>query len=168
MGEKRSTSEYFAEYWKENRDSVNERRRKLYANDPEYAKKQREASQAYKKRKRQEELDRRARDGEPLVKSGGGPRRPVIVNVAGEDVEAYSVQKLCDHIGRPKSDISNWRRLKILPDSPFRNKRGDRLYTMDMINAIKRAIDCREKISINDPGFGDDIISDWRDSGVDV
>ena len=45
---------YFSKWYEENKQKLSERRKNRYANDPEYAERQREAARRYRARKRAE------------------------------------------------------------------------------------------------------------------
>lgn len=150
-------SEYYGEWYQKNRDSVLSKRRDKYANDPEHAKRQREAARRY----RQE-----VKTGKRVPGETGSSRGPVMVNVGGEHVEAFTVRYLADGIGRSVQTVNHWTKNGIFPDTPLKTPGGHRLYTEDMIDVVRTAVESRIEIPRNDESFKKEIADGWRELGV--
>lgn len=156
-------NEYWKLYWHVEGDGINEKRKSKYNSDPDYAEKQRQAARDYRKR-RKEERDEAIKRGELVLKGGGGPRKPKLVDVNGDKVEAVTIGYVSNIVGVSLSKLDYWKRVGILPNTPF--NKSERLYTYAMIDVIKRAVDSRGKIFKKDKGFFKEIVSGWEDLGV--
>lgn len=151
---------YFSKYYEENKEDINERRRKRYDEDPEYKERVLRSSRDYRKRKREEHGgDRRART----------PRyaRPTEVETGdGGTIELYSVGFAARLLKRNVQTINHWEAAGVLPSTPYRDERGFRFYTIGMIKAIKDAIGQKRRLFPVDDAIKKNIEEAWREQGV--
>lgn len=57
----------------------------------------------------------------------------------GKDLKLYYVNTLALELGRTNQTIRKWEIAGIIPKTPFKDTRGCRLYTRDMIDLIVQA-----------------------------
>ena len=143
------TQDYFQGWYDDNKDSLNERRRQRYAIDSDYREKvqrwNRDARD--RRRKKVEEEDRKARRSVKLRSSGAW--KTVEVEVDGVMVRMFTIGALARAIGKGISTIRVWERNGTLPETPYRSKKGDRLYTLEMVESIQRALRKAGKLEIS-------------------
>ena len=160
----RDRSEYQKEYYEKNKSELAERRRDRYAEDPTKRKKAIEASRKYRREKAKERERLRAQGVLPPARRVG-PRKPDRIKVGGTECDAYTITTLALRIGRSVDTVNNWINKGKVPKTPFRSKRGDRLYTDAMILVVKRAIQS-EGILGKNSGAYDKIYVGWIEIGV--
>lgn len=131
---------YFQEWYGENRDDLNERRRERYATDEEYRAKVQKWNRDARERRRREadKEDRRVRKAVKLGTSGSW--KTVEIEVDGVKVRMFTIGALARAIGKGISTIRVWERNGTLPETPYRSKKGDRLYTLEMVEAIQKEL----------------------------
>lgn len=150
-------SEYFSEWYGENRFDVLAKRRDKYANDPDYAKKARESSRRYRDE---------VKSGKRVPGESGQERGPVMVKMDGYHVEARTVRHLAEGIGRSVQTINYWTKHGSFPDTPLKTPGGHRLYTDDMIEVVRSAVESRLEIPRGDLEFKREIVTGWRALGA--
>ncbi len=169
----------YKEWWKHQGDAVKERRRKKYKEDPEYREKQRRWSAEYREKQRKrasKKFRRRQREWAAKYREGlAGEshhtgRRPVMVTVTSPDGEVafkcWTVGRLASEIGRTVDFIDMLERRAQMPESPFRSEEGYRYYTDEMIQGVKRALMCRQRVRKTDWSLYFEIVRWWTKSGV--
>lgn len=159
---------YFSRYWQKNSVKVNKKRKQRYDSDPDYAEKARQAARDYRKRKKEEILKEREEAGEPLVKKGGGPRKPKEIEVNGAITEAVTIGTVASEIGVSVQKLNYWRKIGILPQTPLESESGEMLYTYGMVEAIKRTVSGLKRVTKKDKWIYNRIKSIWRMVGVVV
>jgi len=140
--------DYFQEWYDDNREDLNERRRARYATDPEYRRKvqkwNREARE--RRRKESEKEDRKAKRAVKIKTAGSW--KTVEIEVDGVMVRMFTIGALARAIGKGISTIRVWERNGTLPETPYRSKKGDRLYTLEMVESIQSALRKAGKLDI--------------------
>lgn len=152
----------YSTWWQENKDSVNERRRKKRASDPDWAEKQRVHSRRYKRK-------RRARPGRRPKRRN--LRKPVIVTfrvgtLVREEV-CWSAGVLAEAIGRDKRVIDQWEARGMIPLTPLSDDTGARLYTSHMIDRLLYVVRSRKQVRKVDRLFYFEVLLAWRKVGYD-
>ena len=168
MGKVADRSDYFAAYYEVNKEKLAEKRRNRYQNDPEYRERIKEAARERRRRAREEREQLKVEGRLPPPKYKGGIGNPATVLLGDKMVPAYSITILADRVGKPLYVVQYWARRGLLPQTPFRSNSGSRLYTQQMINAVKRAVNRRDKISTKDDSFRLEIKAAWRSLGIAV
>ena len=163
----RDRSQYQKQYYEAHRSELSDRRKSRYREDPEYRETILRQVRAYRKEKRAERERRRAAGELPPPRSTG-PREPLKVELDGVNTVAYTVSRVAQEIQRSKNTINYWTRVGLLPQTPFRSSRGDRLYTEGMVFVMKLAIGKRSRVSAGDKAFTKEIINGWIALGVPV
>ncbi len=149
---------YYQKYYEDNKDDINDKRRKRYESDDDYRKRVLKHSQTYRDKKR----------GRPKV------RMPRINQVKtcqagdGGEVQLFSVGAFATFVQRSVQSISHWEKQGLLPPTPFRDTRGHRLYTRSMIEAVRDEVGGKRRLFPADPEMSDRIMAAWVESGVPV
>lgn len=130
---------YQRDYYKRKKDELSEKRKARYRSDPDVRKRAKESSKRYRELKK---VERRRMIDEGLidVSKKRRHRRQEKVYVNGSLRSAYTITTMAERLGRSHNTLNNWICNGIIPKTPFRSKRGDRLYTDAMILIIKMAI----------------------------
>lgn len=163
----RDRSGYQRAYYEKNRDALSEERKRRYREDPAYREAMLAQVRAYRANKRKER-ERLRKAGLIAPAHPGGPREPLRVTVNGISTIAYTVGRVAIEIRRSKDVINYWTRIGLLPQTPFRSTRGDRLYTEGMVLVMQLAIGKRSRVASNDREFTHEIRSGWEGLGVTV
>jgi len=163
--EKKDRKAYFQFYYAERKADLSQKRKDRYQADPEYRERAKEAARAYRRRKK-EERERLRASGELPPARPKGPRKPVDVMIRGERCQAYTVTVTAQRLNRSVDTINYWTKVGLLPPTPIRSKRGDRLYTDAMIVVMQTAISRRGKVALKDTAFCQEILDGWREAGV--
>jgi len=163
----RDRSGYQKAYYEKNRDKLSEERKRRYREDPEYRDTMLAQVRAYRIKKRRER-ERLRKEGKIAPAHPGGPRAPLRVTVGGVSTIAYTVGRVAIEIRRSKDVINYWTRIGLLPQTPFRSPRGDRLYTEGMVLVMQVAIGKRSRVASDDREFTHEIRSGWEGIGVTV
>lgn len=158
-------SEYLKNYYAERRDELSEKRKAKYRSDPAARARAIEASRRYREEQRQKKKAMIER-GE-IEAPHRGPRAPVMVEVAGKQVEAFTITTFAEQIGRSAEAINHWINVGIIPKTPFRSDRGDRLYTDAMMLAVKLVIQ-RHGLVSRRSSAGEEIREKWKEIGVEI
>lgn len=140
-----SGADYYKEWYENNKEALSEARKARYANDPEYRERVRTWNANSRKRKRKAALKemRRARK---VVKLGAdGAWKTFNVEVDGVIIPAFTIGAVAKATGKSLSTLRVWERKGIIPETPYRANNGDRLYTLEQIEAVKRSLDAHGK-----------------------
>lgn len=163
--EKKDRTEYFRNYYEERKAELSQKRHSQYRTDPEYREKAKAAARAYRARKKEEQERLRA-DGKLPPPRPKGPRNPVDVMINGSRCQVYTVTVVSERLNRSVDTINYWTNVGLLPVTPIRSKRGDRLFTDGMILIMQLAISRRGKVALRDKTFRNEIEDGWREIGV--
>ena len=91
------------------------------------------------------------------------------IQINGEEVECHTVEMLARAIGRSKYMIPVWEKRGVLPRSPLTNKRGWRLYTVDMIEVVRTAVQRQGGGVLKDAEtVYEDVAAGWEMLGIEV
>ena len=168
MTEDQTRRDYQREYYLQRKEKLSRRRKDRYRSDPEYREKAKAAARQYREERRRQVAHLREIGELPPPIRQRGPRKPVDVEVRGEMVKAYTISTLASRINRSSSAINFWTRAGLLPKTPLRSARGERLYTDGMIEVVKTALDKRSAVREKDKSFAREIRQGWRDLGIAV
>jgi MerR HTH family regulatory protein len=140
MADTPKTPDYFQGWYDEHRDDLNKRRRERYANDPAYRKRVQGWNDAARERRRKT-AEAEGRQVKQAVKLRSlATWKTVEVEVDGVAVHMFTIGALAKALGKGISTIRVWERNGTLPETPHRSKRGDRLYTLEMVEAARKAL----------------------------
>lgn len=151
-----SNTGYFQGYWAVKGNEILAERRRRYETDPAYKAKVLAASRDYRERKRK---------GRVKV-----PRfmRPSVVVVRGVETSAFSIGAFAKFIGRSIQALNQWQDHGILPETPFRDRRGFRLYTASQMDAVATVIGDRKRLYPVNPEWPLQIRAAWTAAGIPV
>lgn len=164
---RKDRTEYFEEYYARRKVGFSQERKDLYRTDPEYREKVLDASRDYRKRKSAEREKLRAAGKLPPPKPPG-PRDPIDVMIEGDKCKAYTITTAAERLKRSTGTLNMWMNVGLLPVTPIRSERGDRLFTDAMLLVVGLAITKRVRISRKDKTFYSDIVDGWARIGVFV
>jgi hypothetical protein len=163
----RDRSEYQKQYYRDKREVLSQERKRRYREDPAYREAILDRVNDYRTNRRDERAALRAA-GKLPPSHPRGPRAPLKVVVNGVSTIAYTVGRMAVELNRSKDVINYWTRIGLLPPTPFRSPRGDRLYTESMTIVVKIAIGKRGRVSAGDSSFTRDIRLGWEGLGVTI
>lgn len=152
---------YFAEYYAKNKKRMSAERKRRYKQDPEYRERALQASRDYRERQRDD-------DGGVRIRL---PRyqKPITATVGdGSKIALFSVGAFAVYLGRSVQAVTHWEKAGVLPQTPYRNSRGFRFYTADMMAAVKKAVGSRRRLAATDSTMSDGIRRAWEQLGVPV
>lgn len=142
---------YFSGWYAKNGEKLNEGRRNRYETDQTYRdavlKRNRDARQ-----KRKVEVDKEKAQERKATKVRVGSRGWKTVEVDmehdGETSSAtlFTIGALARTLGRSVQAIRLWEKRKELPVTPIRNAKGDRLYTLEMVDQIREIMAAKGKV----------------------
>lgn len=156
--------EYQRFYYQQRKEELSNKRKQKYREDPEYRQKVMEASKAYRDKQKIKMAKLKAA-GKIISKRHRGPRKPVVLNINGKAVYAYTLSTLAERVGRSRDTINHWISIGTIPKTPLWSKRGDRLYTDAMILIVKMAVQTRGVVGHN-PMMRAEIAAGWSDIGI--
>lgn len=161
----RDRRKYFIDYYVARKEELSETRKKKYLEDPEYREKALKLARDYRKKQREKREKLRAAGKLPPAHPSG-PRPPISVRVGSLTTVAYTVGRVAQEINRSRDVLNYWTRVGLLPQTPYRSPRGDRLYTEGMVLVLKLAVDRRGRVDSKDATFPEEIRLGWRALGV--
>jgi DNA-binding transcriptional MerR regulator len=112
----------------------NEKRRSRYAGDSEYREKVRGWNDSGRLRAKAAER------GAVKIRPSSGSWKTVEIEIDGVLTRVFTVGALARAIGKGVSTIRMWERNGVLPETPYRSSKGDRLYTLEMVEAVREAM----------------------------
>jgi len=128
----RSQSEYFSQWYAENKEELSARRRQKYQEDPEYREKVRAQAREAKKRfleKKRKEREKNKDKEQPVWFKVQYGKKEVAVRM-------FTAGQLSKRLGRKTQTIRLWERKGVIPEAMYRNGARDRLYTELQVREI--------------------------------
>ena len=91
-----------------------------------------------------------------------------MIQIRSETDEAWTIPWLAEGIERSVQTINYWTKHGLFPDTPIKTPGGHRLYTENMIQAVKEVLEQRDGglVSRDDPDFKRQIEKRWKKQGV--
>jgi len=158
-------SDYQYEYYQKNKGKLAEERQGRYQEDPEYRQRAIEASRKHRAKKKKERDILRAEGKIPKRKPTES--KPVYAEVDGKKIIVHRIAVLAKRIGRSVDVLNKWINCGSVPQTPFRTRRGDRLYTDGMILVVKFSVQAKGIVGHNTDVY-DEIVEGWAELGIDV
>jgi len=149
---------YFEKYYEENKGKISSNRKRKYEADPEYRSRVMAASRDYREAHRSEDRIRMPRYQKPVIEKAGD----------GSDVVLFSVGAMAAYLDRSVQAINHWERAGVLPPTPYRDERGFRFYTTDMMAAVRDAVGNKRRLFPVDPQMRENVLRVWKECGVPV
>lgn len=146
---------YFKDWYKKNGETLNTGRRDRYKTDPDYrAAVLRRNRDARVKRRAEAVQERTQQRAATRLRVGSRSWKTVeqeIPDAAGGTATGtlFTIGALARSIGRSVQAVRLWERQGHLPETPLRNKKGDRLYSADMVETIRQVMEAQGKLPEN-------------------
>jgi hypothetical protein len=154
--------EYYAKWWKENAQIRRVKRRERYATDKAFRDECQERVKANQERVRK------------VIAAGGSVKnegRSLFVLIGGVRTECLTIGQLCTRVGRSQRSLNDWQRWELFPHTPIRTEGNVRLYTAEMIEVVRLAIESRpgskKFVRKGDTEFYEQISKGWQKLGID-
>lgn len=163
--EARDRSEYQREYYQRRREELSQQRKERYQDDKAYRQEILDRVREYRAERRAERDRLRAEGALPLPQPRG-PRPPLRVSLNGVMTVAYTVGGMAELLQRSVDVINYWARIGLLPATPYRSPRGDRLYTEGMVMIVKIALNKRGRVAADDREFTREVRQGWEGLGI--
>lgn len=140
-------TEYNRSYYERNREKILQRKRERYANDDAYREKVKQSSASRRKPEKQK-------------------KTPMRIEVGGFTAYVYTVRLLAERVGKSVSAVNYWQKTGTLPETPFVNGQGHRLYTDGMIATVEEAVIRWPRPPAGDEVFRKFVLDGWSKLGV--
>lgn len=141
MAQEIETRSQFQEWYAENGDDLNAKRKERYANDPAYRDQTLRTNQRWRdKRKRANRKEREKQRKAAKLKPTESTWKTVDIEVDGVLTPMYTIGALARAIGRGISTVRVWEREGILPATEHRSPKGDRLYSVDQVAKLRKLL----------------------------
>lgn len=131
----------FSKWYSRHRDKLNRDRRLKYEEDGDYRRKVLDRNRASRKRRKAHEQSERATERQASFVSTQNRGWKVVDACyynSGDCLlcKGYTVGILAAVLGRSLQTIRAWTQAGVIPDTPLRSARGDRVYTAEMIEEV--------------------------------
>lgn len=134
----------WADYYAKNSEKLKAQRRFRYSVDEDYRESVLKKNAEYRERRKAEDAERRAKK---RALRRERTWKTLEVEVDGVVMPMLTIGALAHAIGKGVSTCRVWEREGILPETPHRSPKGDRLYTADAVAEIKKQLIRRGKLS---------------------
>lgn len=151
MSKTSDTSSYFQKWYEINRDDLNSRRRERYKNDPEYRERVQRGNRVTREKRKREITEEVREEREAVKMLSTGSWRTVEVEVDGVRTRLFTVGAMAKALGKSISTLRVWEQNGFIPKTPYRSSRGDRLYTLEMVESTQAALQEAGRLEI--PGM---------------
>ena len=139
----------FKEWYDENGENLNKSRRDRYNTDPAYRKQVLAANRKSREKRRLRERVEREVARKERKTSRDAERSPYKVVEAEIDnvaTKLFSIGALAENLRCSVQAIRIWEEKGLLPETPLRNSKGDRLYTLEQIEMIRKIFEAQGKL----------------------
>lgn len=144
----------FKDWYKDNSTDLNKDRRSRYETDPDYRERVLETNRASRERQRQARLKEQAKAKKAkkvVVKKA--PWKEVSVETgAATPQKLYTIGYLATALGRSVQVIRLWEKQGVIPPTPLKSAKGDRMYTPEMIDSIHEILEKKGRLKENTRG----------------
>lgn len=133
----------FKTWYRQNAEVLSARRKMRYSTDPAYRDRvlaiNANARRARKKaRLHEQDIERKAR----IVGEAPAARwKSRAIEVDGQEVQAFTIGALARALGRSIQAIRIYEAQGLIPATPYRSSKGDRLYTLAMVTDIQAVLE---------------------------
>jgi DNA-binding transcriptional MerR regulator len=141
----------FQTWYADNGDRLNKKRRQRYDNDAEYRQRVLTTNQNYRAKQKKEQKKERAQQRKAVrIRPTESTWKTIEIDVDGVKTPMYTIGALARAIGRGISTVRVWEREGILPPTPHRSPKGDRLYSVEAVAEIRKVL--KKEGRIENPG----------------
>jgi hypothetical protein len=138
-------AEYFQKWYDANGKALNRKRKRKYHTDPGYKEKVLAQNRAARKKKREVALSERKKSGgteRTIVEKSWKTRPMTVVLDSGEEatVQGFTIGAVAKILGCSVQGLRLWERNKVLPGTPYRHQKRDRLYPWDLIDKYQEIL----------------------------
>lgn len=133
----------YKKWYKENGKALNEKRKARYNSDPVHKSHILDANRDSRRRKRAVELVERSHERAAMKCKPGPKWKQVTIEIAGTPTEAVTIGALASILKRSKLGVRLLERRGVIPATPLRNKARERLYTLAMVEDIRKLLDSK-------------------------
>jgi DNA-binding transcriptional MerR regulator len=131
----------FKKWYEENKGTFNAARKERYKNDPEYKAKVLRQNQEARRRRKERAIQEGAqrRLATKVTLSPGWKEVDTLYDMEGNVVDGSGVTigAVAGALGRSPQTLRLWEERGVIPGTPYRSGRGDRVYTMEQIAEIR-------------------------------
>lgn len=139
----------FKEWYEAHGASLNQQRKRRYVDDPVYRQQVLERNRTARKVARATRLIERKAVREATVTNV--PRRHMRVvewDVGGKKLTLFTLGMLAQVLAKSPRTLYKWEAKGLLPETPFRTEKGDRLYTVEQIEEIRAKLESLGKLDL--------------------
>ena len=145
----------FKAWYEDNGDKLNKSRRDRYNTDPEYKKKVLAQNKASREKRRKAQAETKA--AERKAQKFQARARPwktverLIKDEKGKEqlVKVFTIGALARALGCSVQAVRLWERQGVIPPTPIRSGKGDRLYTVEQMEMIQQLLKQQGKLDEN-------------------
>lgn len=128
---------YFKEWYEDNGDDLNARRRNRYKTDPAYRRKVQEWNRRAREKRNKERAVEKKAERKAVKMATSGSWKTVEIEVDGVKMRMFTIGALAKALGKGISTIRVWERFGVLPETPYRSNKGDRLYSVEQVEQFR-------------------------------
>lgn len=137
----------FKSWYEKSGSALNERRRRKYSSDPSYKERVREVNKKARLKKAKRIAVEKASEKKARKLPVSTPPFRVIEVGSKQNTESLvTIGALAKALGVSVITIRFWERKGLIPKTPFRTKKGDRLYSPKQIEGIREILEIEGKI----------------------
>lgn len=131
---------YFKEWYEDNAEVLNARRRQRYQKDSEYREKVQGWNRRARKKRTQERAVEKKAERKALKMATSGSWKTEEIEVDGVMCRMFTIGALAKALSKGISTLRVWERFGVLPETPYRSNKGDRLYSVEMVEQFREQL----------------------------
>jgi DNA-binding transcriptional MerR regulator len=136
----KASEDRWKEWYGENRDEWNKRRRERYAKDPNYRGTVLKRSKEFRETQRESERDERRREQEAVKMRPVDHFKTSVEKVNGKNRAFFTIGKLAKELNVSVQALRLWEKKGVIPAAAKRSAGQNRLYTAEQITLIKKKL----------------------------
>ena len=147
-------SSYFQDWYKVHGEKLNESRKDRYQNDPEYREKVLAQNRKARRKKREESKSERLAQRAAQKVKPSKAWKSVNWEIEDEDgtkrvVKMFTISAVARSLDCSVQALRMWERKGIIESTPYRYSKGDRLYTVEQIEAMRKHLTKEGRVGPN-------------------
>jgi DNA-binding transcriptional MerR regulator len=148
------SSTYFKEWYRDNGDELNKSRRTRYHTDPEYKERILQQNREARKRRREEQMEEKQKRKSVQKTRSTNSWKSVNIELEDENgnkvvTKMFTIGAVAKALDCSVQALRLWEKKKIIPETPFRYSKGDRLYTKEQIEQFREVLTKQGRIGKN-------------------